>query len=125
MELKLRNGYIQYVELDFVNCHMKGVLCFFKIFELKGGDLIMFEYFGHCKFNVYIIGTDCSEIRYPDIVNYLPGIGEYSIPFKFIFLLFIEEFVYIVNLNSVCKLQLPWAMMVGGLSLLVLELMQL
>ncbi|WOG81910.1 hypothetical protein DCAR_0101066 [Daucus carota subsp. sativus] len=74
MELKLRNGYIQHVELDFVNCHMKGVLCFFKIFELKGGDLIMFEYFGHCKFNVYIIGTDCSEIRYPDIVNYLPGI---------------------------------------------------
>lgn len=75
MELKLRNGYVQSVELDLVNYVMKGVLGFFKNFELKGGEVIVFEYFGRSQFNVYIIGTDFSEIRYPDIVGCLPSIG--------------------------------------------------
>lgn len=82
MELKLRNGYIQPVELDLVNCNMKGVSGFFKFFDLKGGELIMFEYFGRSKFNVYIIGTNLSEIRYPDIVDCSAGIGECGFSFN-------------------------------------------
>ena len=37
MELKLRNGYVQPVQIDKERCLIKGVLCFFKNMELNGG----------------------------------------------------------------------------------------
>lgn len=75
MELHLRNGYNLPVQIDLVNSKMTGLLCFFKHFELKGGEYLLFEYFGRFKFNVYIIGTNGSEIQYPDLINCLPAIG--------------------------------------------------
>ena len=75
MELKLRNGYILPVQIDLVSSEMMGLLCFFKHFDLKGGEYMIFEYFGRFKFNVYIIGSDGSEIRYPEMNNCLPAIG--------------------------------------------------
>ncbi|KAL1828955.1 hypothetical protein ACET3Z_007367 [Daucus carota] len=74
MELKLRNGYTLPVEIDLVNSQMRGVKCFFKHLELRGGELILFEYFGRSKFNVYIIGSNGSEIQYPEIAGGLPAI---------------------------------------------------
>ncbi|XP_063942419.1 uncharacterized protein LOC108208451 isoform X2 [Daucus carota subsp. sativus] len=74
MELQLRNGYILPVQIDLVSSEMMGLLCFFKHFDLKGGEYMIFEYFGRFKFNVYIIGSDGSEIRYPEMNNCLPAI---------------------------------------------------
>lgn len=82
MELKLRNGYTLPVEIDLVNSQMRGVKCFFKHLELRGGELILFEYFGRSKFNVYIIGSNGSEIPYPEIAGGLPAIGDYVLFLK-------------------------------------------
>ncbi|KAL1808431.1 hypothetical protein ACET3Z_025421 [Daucus carota] len=71
MELKLRNGYILRVELDLVKCEMKGFLWFFRDMDLRGGELLLFEYFGRFSFNVYIIGDNGAEISYPDRVHCL------------------------------------------------------
>ena len=71
MHLKLRNGYIIPVKFDKSKGILKGLMWFFKQFELKGGEILLFEYFGRYNINVYILGTNCSEIRYPDIVHYL------------------------------------------------------
>ncbi|WOH00721.1 hypothetical protein DCAR_0520095 [Daucus carota subsp. sativus] len=78
MEIKLRNGYIQPVQVDKSKCQMKGVKWFFNTLELKGGELLVFEYFGRSRINLYIIGSNGTEIRYPDRVHILqrcsPGI---------------------------------------------------
>ncbi|WOH14957.1 hypothetical protein DCAR_0934487 [Daucus carota subsp. sativus] len=71
MELKLRNGYILRVEVDAVKCELKGVLWFFNDMELEGGEVLLFEYFGRFKFNVYILGRNGSEINYLDKVHCL------------------------------------------------------
>ena len=75
MELKLRNGYVQPVQIDKERCLIKGVLSFFKNMELNGGELLLFEYFGRYNFHIYIIGSNGSEIQYP-LESILPGIGE-------------------------------------------------
>ncbi|WOH10833.1 hypothetical protein DCAR_0730306 [Daucus carota subsp. sativus] len=66
VHLKVRNGYVLHVEFEKNRGMLKGVLCFFKNFELKGGELLVFEYFGRSNINVYILGANCSEINYPN-----------------------------------------------------------
>ena len=38
-------------------------------FDLDGGEMLVFEYFGGSIFYVYIIGRDSTEIDYPPIVH--------------------------------------------------------
>ena len=40
-----------------------------------GGELLLFEYFGRYNFNIYIIGSNASEINYP-LEGFLPRIGD-------------------------------------------------
>ncbi|XP_017257239.1 uncharacterized protein LOC135148051 isoform X1 [Daucus carota subsp. sativus] len=72
MELKLRNGYVLPVKFDHSRGVFKGLLCFFKHFKLNGGELLVFEYFGRYNINVYILGSNLSEIKYPDFKFNMP-----------------------------------------------------
>ncbi|KAK1370405.1 hypothetical protein POM88_036497 [Heracleum sosnowskyi] len=67
----VRNGYRLPVEFDCSKGNLKGFLNFFKHFNLKGGEMLLFEYYGRYDLNVYIIGSHCSEIEYPHIVHHL------------------------------------------------------
>ncbi|KAK1377015.1 hypothetical protein POM88_033208 [Heracleum sosnowskyi] len=67
----VRNGYRLPVEFDCSKGNLKGFLKFFKDFNLKGGEMLLFEYYGRYDLNVYIIGSHCSEIEYPHIVHHL------------------------------------------------------
>ncbi|KAK1399862.1 hypothetical protein POM88_009725 [Heracleum sosnowskyi] len=67
----LRNGYRLPVDFDQRRGILKGFLWFFNHFDLKGGEMLLFEYYGRYDLNVYIIGTNCSEIEYPHIVHHL------------------------------------------------------
>ncbi|KAK1395837.1 TF-B3 domain-containing protein [Heracleum sosnowskyi] len=67
----LRNGYRLPVDFDRRRGILKGFLWFFNHFDLKGGEMLLFEYYGRYDLNVYIIGTNCSEIEYPSIVHHL------------------------------------------------------
>ena len=99
MELKLRNGYILPVQFDVVKCELKGVLWFFKDLELEGGEILLFEYFGRFKFNVYIIGRNGSEINYPDKLHCLQhrssGIGYYTNASYFPLIYLILHWLYV------------------------------
>ncbi|KAK1384932.1 hypothetical protein POM88_022667 [Heracleum sosnowskyi] len=53
----VRNGYRLPVEFDCSKGNLKGFLKFFKHFNLKGGEMLLFEYYGRYDLNVYIIGN--------------------------------------------------------------------
>ena len=80
VDLKLRNGYVIPVEFDMSKGILNGVLCFFKYLELKGDEWLLFQYFGRYYINVYVIGSNCSEVNYPYIIDpfkeCIPQLGE-------------------------------------------------
>ncbi|KAL1833681.1 hypothetical protein ACET3Z_003332 [Daucus carota] len=69
VDLKLRNGYVLSVEFDRSLGRLNGVSDLFQYLELKGGELLLFEYFGRYNMNIYVMNTNCSEMNYPDIID--------------------------------------------------------
>ena len=115
-----------HVEFEKNRGMLKGVLCFFKNFELKGGELLVFEYFGRSNINVYILGANCSEINYPNNMfqwfECLPSLGKYSPSFmshcSFPKLYVVKLYTWIHFVNTlyklIQKLQLLLVMEDGG-----------
>lgn len=68
--LRLRTGYEFWVDFDKGKQKLKGMSLFFKHFNLKGGESLVFDYCGGYNFNVFILGSDFSEIDYPSIVHH-------------------------------------------------------
>ncbi|XP_063938707.1 uncharacterized protein LOC135148264 [Daucus carota subsp. sativus] len=71
VELNLRSGYVLPLRLDYNTGVLNGFLVFFMELELKGGEFMLFEYFGRYNFNVYLLGTNGTEIDYPHTVHYM------------------------------------------------------
>ncbi|KAK1364110.1 TF-B3 domain-containing protein [Heracleum sosnowskyi] len=67
--LKLRTGFLVPVEFDKRRGVLMGLGSFFNQFDFKGGEMLVFEYFGRLDFNLSVLGTNCSEIEYPLMVN--------------------------------------------------------
>ncbi|WOH03395.1 hypothetical protein DCAR_0622792 [Daucus carota subsp. sativus] len=44
-------------------------LALYEDFALKGGEMLVSEFNRSTDFNVYVIGTNLTEIRYPNIVH--------------------------------------------------------
>ena len=62
--LTMKNGHRMYVVYDRVNRKLSGMRKLFNDFGLIGGEILIFQYVDGSNFNVYIIGSDCSEIDY-------------------------------------------------------------
>lgn len=94
VELNLRNGYVLPLRLDYNTGVLNGFLVFFMELELKGGEFMLFEYFGRYNFNVYLLGTNGTEIDYPHTVHYmqrrLPRAGKNFEQSHFLFRIFNE-----------------------------------
>nr|XP_017220882.1 PREDICTED: uncharacterized protein LOC108197702 [Daucus carota subsp. sativus] len=72
VDMRLRNGYVVPLKLDKSRGVLSGFLVFFLNFELKGGrggDLLVFEYFGQYHINAHILSANGSEMRYPKRVR--------------------------------------------------------
>ncbi|KAK1372883.1 hypothetical protein POM88_029076 [Heracleum sosnowskyi] len=67
--LKLRTGFLVPVEFDKRRGVLMGLGSFFNQFNFKGGEMLVFEYFGRLDFNLSVLGNNCSEIEYPMMVN--------------------------------------------------------
>ena len=67
--LEFRNGYRVQITFSYDSGTFLGVQCLYDDFNLEGGELFLFQYNGVDGFNVYLIGTDFSEIDYPAIVH--------------------------------------------------------
>lgn len=68
-QLKLRNGFLVPVDFDKRRGILKGLSSLYEKFNLNGGEMLVFEYYGRVHLNVYVLGTDCCEIEYPMVVN--------------------------------------------------------
>lgn len=69
LHLKLRTRYLLPLDLDKRRGVLQGFCEFYNNLRLKGGEFLVFEYYGHFGLNVYILGSNCSEIEYPPIVH--------------------------------------------------------
>ncbi|KAK1368761.1 TF-B3 domain-containing protein [Heracleum sosnowskyi] len=69
--LILRTGYRLPVFFNKGRLILNGVYCLFRDFGLKGGEMLLFEYFGREDINVYIIGINGSEVEYPHVIHHL------------------------------------------------------
>lgn len=69
-ELKLRTGYNLPIDYDKNTGLMKGMSIFYRHFAFKGGEVLVFEYYGRFDLNLYILGADCCEIEYPMILHH-------------------------------------------------------
>lgn len=49
---------------------LTGLYYLYNHFGFKGGEMLVFEYYGGSDFIVYIIGMDGSEIEYPYNVHH-------------------------------------------------------
>lgn len=85
--LKLRTGYQMWVDFDKKREKLCGFSLFFKHFEIKGGQSLVFQYCGGYNFNVSILGVDFAEIEYPNKVHHLqrsvprPGFNLFTLHF--------------------------------------------
>ena len=105
VDLKLRNGFVVPVELDRSKGVLNGVLCFFKYLKLKGDEWLLFEYSGRYYLNVYIIGSNCSEMNYPDVIDpfkeCIPQLGE------LVFLLILnKDYQHYIDYVELCKVSI-------------------
>lgn len=69
--LKFRNGYEIPVNLNDDDWTIYGVSNLYEDFGLNGGEMLVFEFNGKSDFNVYVIGSDLTEIQYPNIVHHM------------------------------------------------------
>ena len=69
--LKFWNGYEIPVVFHREEGVISGLSTLYEDFELEPGQMLVFEFDGSYHFNVYGIGTDFSEIEYPQVVHHL------------------------------------------------------
>ena len=69
--MKFRNGYEILVVFHNEDGVISGISTMYEDFELEPGQMLVFEFDGSYHFNVYVIGTDFSEIEYLPIVHHL------------------------------------------------------
>ena len=78
--MKFRNGYELPVYFSDDQWTISGVSNLYEDFGLNGGEMLLFEFNGKSDFNVYVIGSNLTEIEYPNIVHYLqknrPRVGK-------------------------------------------------
>lgn len=67
--LTIRNGYKMHVAYDRKTRKLRELGDLFNDFELRGGEVLIFELVDGNNFNVYIVGEDGSEINYPAILH--------------------------------------------------------
>ena len=69
--LKFRNGYEIPVVFHREEGVISGLSTLYEDFELEPGQMLVFEFDRSYHFNVYGIGTDFSEIEYPQVAHHL------------------------------------------------------
>lgn len=69
--LKFRNGYELPVVLNAEHSTVCGLSTLYDDFELRGGEMLVFEFDGVSGFNVHVIGNDNLEIEYPNLVHHM------------------------------------------------------
>ena len=67
--LNLRTGYRLPVHFDKITGIMMGMSTFYSDFGFKGGEVLVFEYYGQSDMNVYVLGLHSCEIDYPMITH--------------------------------------------------------
>ncbi|KAK1351601.1 hypothetical protein POM88_054173 [Heracleum sosnowskyi] len=67
--LILRTGYRLPVRFNPDKGTLDGLLPLYRDLGLNGGELLVLEYYGRFDMNLYVIGTNSSEIDYPHMVH--------------------------------------------------------
>ncbi|KAK1397958.1 TF-B3 domain-containing protein [Heracleum sosnowskyi] len=67
--LILRTGYRLPVRFNPDKGTLDGLLPLYRDLGLNGGELLVFEYYGRFDMNLYVIGSNSSEIDYPHMVH--------------------------------------------------------
>lgn len=107
--LKFRNGYELPVDLNDDDWTMYGFSTLYEDFGLNGGEMLLFEFTGKTDFNVYVIGSNLTEIKYPNIVHYLqknrPRVGKICLFYYIILttLLLFEYFPFYASISILGK----------------------
>ncbi|XP_063947046.1 uncharacterized protein LOC108213909 [Daucus carota subsp. sativus] len=68
--LKFLNGYQIPVMRNEEKGTLSGLSTVYADFDLKAGEMLVFQFDGSSNFNVYVIGTDLLEIEYPCVVHH-------------------------------------------------------
>ncbi|KAK1397394.1 hypothetical protein POM88_007257 [Heracleum sosnowskyi] len=69
IKMRVRNDYQIWLDYVKINQRFFGMKSFFKDFNLRGGESLLFDYVGEFKFNVLIFDISGSEIEYPLVMH--------------------------------------------------------